>query len=157
MQAIQFKTEWVGSRSPMSNFNFLLVSDSWTGIVEKWVLQQTLLQSFKRNAIEICQIFIYNESFCHLNKNDCNVVEIDSVVISVVKATRLSIVVCLSIICNFNVSIIYIYQLVLTIIQLPNFSSVLIDSAGCGMTTVIADREILAVVVVNVMIPANIE
>ena len=85
-------------------------------------------------------MFIYNESFCHLNKNDCNVVEIDSVVISVVKATRLSIVVCLSIICNFNVSIIYIYQLVLTIIQLPNFSSVLIDSAGCGMTTVIADR-----------------
>ena len=69
-----------------------------------------------------------------------NVVEMDSVLISVMKPTRLSTVVCLSIIWNISLSIIYIHQLALIIIQLSNFSSVLIDSAGCGMTTVIADR-----------------
>ena len=76
---------------------------------------------------------------------------------SVVKATRLSMIFCLSIICNISLSIIYNHQLAFTIIQFTNCSSVLIDSAGYGMSTGVAKRvtissemEILATLVVNV-------
>ena len=60
-------------------------------------------------------------------------------------------------ICNISLSIIYIHQLAFTIIQFTNCSSVLIDSAGYGMTTGVTKRvtissemEILATLVVNV-------